>query len=89
MAIANGYTTAPAYNVKPLATGVALSEFANKGTNSTNFQRLEDIAEDPNKPGSFYFTTTGTKKPAGKPLDPDVATPDLAERMSSSIPVDE
>jgi secreted PhoX family phosphatase len=64
---------------KPLATGIALSDFANKGTNSTNFQRIEDIAEDPSKPGSFYFTTTGTKKPAGKPLDPDVATPDLAE----------
>lgn len=64
---------------KPLATGIALSDFANKGSNSTNFQRIEDIAEDPSKPGSFYFTTTGTKKPAGKPLDPDVATPDLAE----------
>ncbi len=66
-------------NGKPLADGKALSDFVNKGASSTNFQRLEDIAEDPNKPGSFYFATTGTKKPAGKPSDPDVATPDLAE----------
>jgi Ca2+-binding RTX toxin-like protein len=64
---------------QPLADGKALSDFVNKGATSTNFQRLEDIAEDPNKPGSFYFATTGTKKPAGKPGDPDVATPDLAE----------
>jgi glycerophosphoryl diester phosphodiesterase len=27
---------------------------------STNFRRLEDIAEDPNNPGTFYFVTTGT-----------------------------
>jgi len=27
--------------------------------NSTNFRRLEDIAEDPNRPGTFYFVTTG------------------------------
>jgi Ca2+-binding RTX toxin-like protein len=64
---------------KPLADGKALSDFANKGANSTSFQRIEDIAEDPTKPGSFYFTTTGTKKPLGKPEAADVATPELAE----------
>ena len=44
-----------------------LSNFADAGPanqilgnfNSTNFRRLEDIHEDPNKPGTFYFVTTG------------------------------
>ncbi|WP_019499589.1 hypothetical protein [Pseudanabaena sp. PCC 6802] len=63
----------------PKATGADLSTFVNGAGKSTNFQRIEDITEDPNKPGTFYFVTTGTKKPLGKPSDPDVATPDAAE----------
>jgi glycerophosphoryl diester phosphodiesterase len=56
---------------KPLATGDALSAFANGAGRSTNFQRLEDIAEDPNSPGTFYAVTTGTKeKLGGKVSDP-------------------
>jgi hypothetical protein len=51
---------------KPLATGEALSAFANAPGNSTNFQRIEDIAEDPNHPGSFYFVTTGTENKQGQ-----------------------
>ncbi|HEY9751502.1 MAG TPA: calcium-binding protein, partial [Coleofasciculaceae cyanobacterium] len=39
----------------------------------------EDIAEDPNKPGTFYFVTTGTKKPLGQPSAADVATAAQAE----------
>lgn len=55
---------------KPLATGDALSTFVNASGKSTNFQRLEDIAEDPSNPGTFYFTTTGTKeKLGGNPKD--------------------
>ncbi len=49
----------------PEATGTPLSNWVNaKDANgvdrSTNFRRLEDIAEDPNNPGTFYFVTTGT-----------------------------
>ncbi len=55
---------------KPLATGDALSTFVNAAGKSTNFQRLEDIAEDPSNPGTFYFNTTGTKeKLGGNPRD--------------------
>jgi glycerophosphoryl diester phosphodiesterase len=32
------------------------------GLNSTNFRRLEDIHEDPNRPGDFYFLSTGRNK---------------------------
>ncbi len=45
---------------KPLATGAALSTWANVSGRTTNFQRPEDLAEDPTKAGSFYFVTTGT-----------------------------
>jgi alkaline phosphatase len=45
----------------PKADGTDLATFANLKGNSTNFRRLEDIAEDPNKPGTFYFNVTGTK----------------------------
>jgi glycerophosphoryl diester phosphodiesterase len=56
---------------KPLATGDALSTFANGAGRSTNFQRLEDIAEDPNSPGTFYVATTGTReKLGGRASDP-------------------
>jgi len=44
----------------PKANGNDLSTFANLAGNTTNFQRIEDIAEDPNNPGTFYFVTTGT-----------------------------
>jgi len=43
-------------------------------------QRLEDLAEDPNNPGSFYFATTGTEeKPAGEDDTDDATTPEEAE----------
>ena len=35
-----------------------VTEYANS-VRSTNFRRLEDIHEDPNNPGTFYFVTTG------------------------------
>lgn len=63
----------------PKTTGTDLTTFVNSAGKSTNFQRIEDIAEDPNRPGTFYFVTTGTKKPPGQPSAADVATPDLAE----------
>jgi glycerophosphoryl diester phosphodiesterase len=50
----------------PQATGTALSNFVNVTGRSTNFQRLEDIAEDPNNPGTFYFVTTGTTNKLGQ-----------------------
>jgi Ca2+-binding RTX toxin-like protein len=59
--------------------GTILSSYVNANQRSTNFQRLEDIAEDPNSPGTFYFVTTGTKKALGNPTGADVATADLAE----------
>jgi glycerophosphoryl diester phosphodiesterase len=41
-------------------TGLDLSNWVNASGRSTNFRRLEDIAEDPNNPGTFYFVSTGT-----------------------------
>ena len=41
-------------------TGLDLSNWVNVSGRSTNFRRLEDIAEDPNNPGTFYFVSTGT-----------------------------
>jgi|GEM_PF-1089264 len=41
-------------------TGTDLSNWVNVTGRSTNFRRLEDIAEDPNNPGTFYFVSTGT-----------------------------
>jgi len=38
-----------------------LSDYVNAEGRSTNFQRLEDLAEDPNNQ-DFYFATTGTLK---------------------------
>jgi glycerophosphoryl diester phosphodiesterase len=52
-------------NNRPLATGQALSDFVNVTGRSTNFQRIEDFAEDPNQPGTFYFVTTGTTNKTG------------------------
>ncbi len=49
----------------PKPNGVDLSTFANAAGNSTNFQRIEDFAEDPTKPGTFYFVTTGTAQKPG------------------------
>jgi alkaline phosphatase/secreted PhoX family phosphatase len=37
-----------------------LSEWVNAENRSTNFRRLEDMHEDPNKAGTFYLVTTGT-----------------------------
>jgi glycerophosphoryl diester phosphodiesterase len=62
----------------PKATGDDLSAFSNTAGKSTNFQRLEDIAEDPNKPGTFYFATTGTKNKPGT-TNSEAATPAEAE----------
>jgi Ca2+-binding RTX toxin-like protein len=59
--------------------GTVLSNYVNENQRSTNFQRLEDLAEDPSNPGTFYVATTGTKKALGSPTGADVATPDLAE----------
>jgi glycerophosphoryl diester phosphodiesterase len=49
----------------PKANGVDLATFANAAGNSTNFQRIEDFAEDPTNPGTFYFVTTGTTQKPG------------------------
>jgi Ca2+-binding RTX toxin-like protein len=59
--------------------GTVLSSYVNENQRSTNFQRLEDIAEDPSNPGTFYVATTGTKKALGDPTGADVETADLAE----------
>ncbi|HEY9619963.1 MAG TPA: glycerophosphodiester phosphodiesterase family protein [Crinalium sp.] len=62
--------------------GNVLSAWVNAEGHSTNFQRLEDFAEDPNNPGTFYFVTTGTKeKPGGNPTDSkdDVTKPEDAD----------
>ena len=61
--------------------GTVLSNWVNAEDHSTNFQRPEDIAEDPNNPGSFYFATTGTQeKPGGDVEDEadNAATPEEA-----------
>jgi hypothetical protein len=50
----------------PKATGADLSTFANIAGNATSFQRLEDFAEDPNSPGTFYFVSTGTRNKKGQ-----------------------
>jgi glycerophosphoryl diester phosphodiesterase len=62
----------------PKLTGADLSTFSNTAGRSTNFQRLEDIAEDPNKPGTFYFATTGTTNKPGT-TNVEAATPAEAE----------
>lgn len=63
--------------------GTLLSTYVNQKGISTNFRRPEDIAEDPNNPGTFYFVTTGTKNLPGtdptKPVTPDASTPEQAE----------
>ncbi len=59
--------------------GSVLSDYVNAEGRSTNFQRLEDIAEDPNNPGTFYFATTGTDiKLPGNPEGDEAETPDEA-----------
>ncbi len=42
-----------------LGTAAALSDWVNADQRSTNFRRPEDMHEDPNHPGTFYFVTTG------------------------------
>lgn len=59
-----------------LGTSDDLSNWVDAEGRSTNFRRLEDIAEDPNNPGTFYVVTTGrTEKPGGfeETTDPDEA----------------
>ncbi|MDX2231970.1 MAG: DUF839 domain-containing protein [Leptolyngbyaceae cyanobacterium bins.349] len=46
-------------------TGNLLTAFVNTPGNSTNFRRPEDIHEDPNNPGTFYFVTTGRTEVPG------------------------
>jgi glycerophosphoryl diester phosphodiesterase len=49
-----------------LDSGPVLSDWVNADGRSTNFRRLEDLHEDPNQPGTFYFATTGsTASPPG------------------------
>lgn len=47
------------------STGAVLSSWVDASGRSTNFRRLEDIHEDPNNPGTFYFVTTGTADKLG------------------------
>lgn len=61
--------------------GEVLSNWVNASDRSTNFQRPEDIAEDPNNPGTFYFVTTGTEEKPGGDVEndeDDAATPEEA-----------
>lgn len=61
--------------------GTVLSTWVNANERSTNFQRPEDIAEDPNNPGTFYFATTGTEEKPGGDVEndeDDAATPEEA-----------
>ncbi|MFB2971938.1 alkaline phosphatase PhoX [Aerosakkonema sp. BLCC-F183] len=53
-------------------TGTVLHNWVNTSGRTTNFRRLEDFAEDPNNPGTFYFVTTGTtdKAAGGKANTP-------------------
>ncbi|MFB2895322.1 alkaline phosphatase PhoX [Aerosakkonemataceae cyanobacterium BLCC-F50] len=46
-------------------TGAVLSSWVDASGRSTNFRRIEDFAEDPNNPGTFYFVTTGTADKVG------------------------
>ncbi len=52
-------------------TGEVLSNYVNSEGRSTDFERLEDLAEDPNNPGSFYFATTGTEDRVGGDVEDD------------------
>jgi Ca2+-binding RTX toxin-like protein len=63
---------------KPFATGDALSTWVNASGRSTNFQRIEDLAEDPTSPGTFYFVTTGTTNVKGS-TSVTTTNPALAE----------
>ncbi|MBD2101216.1 glycerophosphodiester phosphodiesterase family protein [Leptolyngbya sp. FACHB-261] len=42
--------------------GKVLSDWVNTESRSTNFRRPEDIHEDPNNAGTFYFVTTGAEQ---------------------------
>ena len=69
-------------NVALNPDGTVLSDWVNAEDRSTNFQRPEDIHEDPNNPGTFYFVTTGTKeKPGGDISDSsdNATTPEEAD----------
>jgi Ca2+-binding RTX toxin-like protein len=58
--------------------GLALNTFVNTPENTTNFRRLEDMHEDPNNPGTFYFVTTGRTEAVGS-LSTQAATPAEAD----------
>lgn len=58
--------------------GKLLTAFTNTTGNSTNFRRPEDIHEDPNNPGTFYFVTTGRTEKTGS-LTEQAATPAEAD----------
>ena len=66
-------------------TGNILSNFVNQPGRTTNFRRLEDIAEDPNNPGTFYVVTTGTADlPGTDPTNPN--TPDTTTAAQAENP---
>ena len=82
----SGATTAQWTKVDDAAAvsnGTLLSQYVNAKGRSTNFRRLEDIAEDPNNPGTFYFVTTGATNLPGTnttaPITANAATADQAE----------
>ena len=54
-----------------LADGDTLSDWVDAAGRSTNFRRPEDIHEDPNAPGTFYFATTGHANIPTGSLAPD------------------
>lgn len=56
--ILTGTWTAVPQNIA-LGTAATLSDWVNAEQRSTNFRRPEDMHEDPNHPGTFYFVTTG------------------------------
>jgi glycerophosphoryl diester phosphodiesterase len=61
--------------------GEFLSDWVNAQGRSTDFERLEDFAEDPNNPGTFYFATTGTAESRGgdpTTSEDDATTPEDA-----------
>ncbi|MBK7179974.1 MAG: esterase-like activity of phytase family protein [Chloroflexi bacterium] len=56
-----------------LGTALELSDWVNANQRSTNFRRPEDIHEDPNNPGTFYFVTTGRSAIPPGGTEPDNA----------------
>jgi len=68
--------------------GTVLSDYVNAEGRSTNFQRIEDLSEDPNNPGTFYFATTGTAEKPGGDVEDDTdnaTTPRKPLRQALSL----